>query len=100
MEESFENNIDDLVIKDKKFRKTRRNKLIKFILLILAVIIIIAVITFVIYKRLTINYGKIICIYRTKIDNEKTLKIYLSTKLIYINIIMINNWGRRIQARI
>jgi len=72
MEQSFDIsiNIDNFVVKDKKYRKSRRNKRIKLILIIFGILVIIAVIIFVIYKIFTINYGKITCIYRTKIDNE------------------------------
>ena len=44
MEQSFDISLDNLVIKDKKFRKSRRNKRIKLILIIFGVLVIIAVI--------------------------------------------------------
>ena len=71
MEESFENDsLENFVIKDKKFRKERNTKRFRICLIILFVLIIIAILAIIVWKIITKNYGKIICIYQTFKDNE------------------------------
>ena len=75
MEESFENDsLENFVIKDKKFRKERTSKRLRICFIILFVLIIFVVLAIIIWKIITKNYGKIICIYQTDKDNE-TIKL-------------------------
>ena len=81
MDESFENNsLDNLVIKDKSYRNKIKKKKIKIYLIIFAILIIIIAIIVIVYKILTIDYGKITCIYETYNENEEIKIINLYNK--------------------
>ena len=62
--------LDNLVIKNKEYRKKKRIKIIKIISIIFAILIVIGVVLFIILTILANNYGKIICDYKTDNDNE------------------------------
>ena len=71
MEESFENDsLEHFVIKDKKFRKERISQRIRVFMIILFVLIIFTILAIIVWKVITNNYGKIICIYQTFEENE------------------------------
>ena len=69
MEESY-SELDYFIIKDKEYWKEKNKKRIKISLITILILIIVAIITYVIYRILTHNYGKINCIYITNIDEE------------------------------
>ena len=71
MEENFNcENLDFLVIKDKKYVLKKRIKLL-LIIIILVIIAAIIVVVFVVTKKPEINGGKIRCVYeRTKNDEN------------------------------
>ena len=88
MEESSEIiSLDNFVIKDKAYKEEIKKRRIKISLIIISIIIVIISIAIIVYKILTNDYGKIVCIYRTVKDDEtiKLINIYNNdTKFYYI----------------
>ena len=99
MEDSFEKeNLDDFIIKDKKYRRKKRIKLILIIFTILVIIGIIVVIGIIISEiikeKAKYKGGQIICSYLTSEDNEKILLININDDTKYDLIIGGINYGK------
>ena len=95
MEESFENSdLDNLIIKDKKYYKKKTIKILIIIFIILIVIGIIIGLYFVIKEILRKKGGIIICFYRITQDNENIRLINITSNIKYDLIIDDNYYDK------
>ena len=74
--EDFENSdLENLVIKDKAYKRKQLIKILIIILIIFIILLIIAIFVYFILKNKKNTYGEIVCVYQTIYNNENIVLI-------------------------